>query len=77
MDPRQVRNPGATFASVYSLTSVTFHMSFSLSRTVLLGELPVVQHQVTRLSEVTFLRVNRTQKLHGARVVSRMLIINV
>ena len=35
------------------------------------------QHQVTRLAEVTFLHVNRTQKLPGARVVLRMLIINV
>ena len=38
---------------------------------------PVVQHRVTRLAVVTFLHVNRTQKLPGARVVLRMLIINV
>ena len=71
----QVSDPGAKFVSVYGLTFATVHMSFSLPRATLRGGLPVVQHRVTRLAEVTFLHVNRTQKLPGARVVLRMLII--
>ena len=49
----QLTDPGVNFASVHGLTPVTVHMSF----------LPIVQHRVTRLAEVTFLHVNRTQKL--------------
>ena len=35
------------------------------------------RQSVTRLAEVTFLHVNRTQKFPRARAVLRMLIINV
>ena len=71
----QVSDLGVHFASVYGLTSVTVSMSFSLPGAFLRGRLPVVQYWVTC---VTFLlHVNRTQKLPGARVVLRMLIINV
>ena len=75
----QLTDPRVNFASVHSLTPVTVHMSFSLpwgnfERRVVV---PVVQHRVTCLAEVTFLHGNRKQKLPGARVVLCMLIINV
>ena len=57
--PGQLTEPGVNFASVHGLTSVTVHTSFSTSR----GGLLVVQRRVTRLAEVTFLHVNRMQKL--------------
>ena len=51
--------PGINFASVHCLMSIV-HMNFSLPR----GNFKtVVQHQVTGLAKVTFLHVNRTQKL--------------
>ena len=46
----QLTDPGVNFASVHGLTSVTVHMNLSLA-------------QVTGLAKVTFLHVNRTQKL--------------
>ena len=58
----QLTDPGVNFASVHGLTLVTVHVSFSLPRGNF-ERLPVVQHRVTRLAEVTFLHVNRTQKL--------------
>ena len=64
--PGQLTGPGVNFASVHGLTPVTVHMSFSLPRGNFessRGGLPVVQHWVTRLADVTFLHVNRTQKL--------------
>ena len=61
--PGQLTDPGVNFASVHCLTPVTVHKSFSLPRGKSRGGLPVVQHRVTRLAEVTFLHVNRTQKL--------------
>ena len=61
--PGKLTDPGVNFASVHGLTPVTVHMSFSLPQATSRGGLPVVQHQVTRLAEVTFLHVNRTQKL--------------
>ena len=61
--PGQLTDSGVNFASVHGLTPVTVHMSFSLLRATSRGGLPVVQHQVTRLAEVTFLHVNRTQTL--------------
>ena len=61
--PGQLTDPGVNFASVHGLTPVTVHMSFSLSRGNFEGGLPFVQHRVTRLAEVTFFHVNRTQKL--------------
>ena len=61
--PGQLTDPGVNFASVHGLTPVTVHMSFSLPRATSRGELSVVQHRVTRLAEVTFLHVNKTQKL--------------
>ena len=61
--PGQLTDPGVIFASVHGLTSVTVHMSFSLPR----GNF---ERRVTRCTtsgnppfEVTFLHVNRTQKL--------------
>ena len=51
MIPRHLTDPGVNFALVHGLTQETVHM------------LPVVQHRVTHLAEVTFLHVNRTQKL--------------
>ena len=59
----QLSEPGVNFASVHGLTPVAVHMSFSLPWGNSRGGLPVVQHRVTRLAEVTFLHVNRTQKL--------------
>ena len=50
--PGQLTDLGVNFASVHGLAPVTVHRSFSLPR----GDL-------TRLAEVTFLHVNRTQKL--------------
>ena len=62
--PGQLTEPGVNVALVHGLTPVTVHMSFSLPRgNFERPELPVVQHRVTRLAEVTFLHVNRTQKL--------------
>ena len=61
--PGQLTDPGVNFASVHGLTPVTVHMSFSLPRGNFERRLPVVQQRVTRLAEVTFLHVNRTQKL--------------
>ena len=59
----QLTDPGVNFASVHGLMPVTVHMSFSLPWGNLERRLPVVQHRVNRLVEVTFLHVNRTQKL--------------
>ena len=61
--PGQLTDPGVNFASVHGLTPVTVHMSFRCPGVTSRGGLPVVQHRVTRLAEVTFLHVNRTQKL--------------
>ena len=46
--PEQLTDSGVNFTSVHGLTSVTVHMSFSL---------------LWSNFEVTFLHVNRTQKL--------------
>ena len=56
----QLTDPRVNFALVYALTPVTVHMSSSLPRATSRGGLPVLQHRVTRLAEVTFLHVNRT-----------------
>ena len=62
--PGQLTDPAVNFASVHGLTPVTVHMSFSSPPgATFRGGLPVVQHRVMRLAEVTFLHVNRTQKL--------------
>ena len=61
--PGQLTDPEVNFASVHGLTPVNVHMSFSLPRGNFESGLPVVQHRLTRLAEVTFLHVNRTQKL--------------
>ena len=61
--PRQLTDPGVNFASVHGLTPVTVHMSISLPWGNFKRRLPDVQHRVTRLAEVTFLHVNRTQML--------------
>ena len=57
----QLTDPGVNFASLHGLTPKTVHMSFSLPRGNFVRQ--VVQHRVTHLSEVTFLHVNRKQKL--------------
>ena len=61
--PRQLTEPEVNFASMHGLTPVTVHMSFRSPGATSRGGLPVVQHRVTCLAEVTFLHVNRTQKL--------------
>ena len=61
--PGQLTDPGVNFASVHGLTPVTVHMNFCCPGATWRGGLPVVQHRVTRLAEVTFLHVNRTHKL--------------
>ena len=61
--PGQLTDPRVNFASVHSLTPVTVHMSFRCPGATSRGGLHVVQHRVTRLAEVTFLHVNRKQKL--------------
>ena len=61
--PRQLTDPGVNFASVHGLTPVTVHMSFRCPGATSRGGLPVVQHQVIRLAEVTYLDVNRMQKV--------------
>ena len=63
----QLTDPGVNFASVHGLTPVTVHMSFCCPGATSRGGLPVVQHGVTRLAEVTFLHLNRTQKLPGGK----------
>ena len=50
----QLTDRGVNFASVHDLTPVTVHVSLSLPGATLRGGLPIVQHQVTRLAEVTF-----------------------
>ena len=59
----QLIDPVVNFASVHGLTPVAVYMSFSLPRATLRGGLPVLQQRVTRFAKVTFLHVNRTQKL--------------
>ena len=61
--PGQLTDPRVNFASVHGLMPVIVHMSFSLPGATSRGRLPVAQHRVTRLAEVTFLHVNRRQKL--------------
>ena len=67
LNPRQVNDPRANFASVYDLTSVTVYMSFSFPEGTSRGGLRVLQHWVTRLAELTFLHRNRTPKLHRVK----------
>ena len=57
----QLNDPGVNFASVHGLTPVTVRTS--CPGTTSRGGLPIVQHLVTSLAEVTFLHVYRTQKL--------------
>ena len=70
----QLTDPWVNFASVHGLTPVTVHMSFRCPGATSRDGLPAVQHRVIRLAEVTFLHVNRTQKL--SRILC-MVIINV
>ena len=56
----QLTDHGVNFASVHGLMPVTVHMSFSLPRANFERRVTLC---VTRLAEVTFLHVNRTQKL--------------
>ena len=75
MIPGQLTDRGVNFASVHGLTPVTVHMGFCCPGATSRGGLPVLQHRVTRLAEVTFLHVNRTQKLPRGKSI--MLVINV
>ena len=61
--PGQLTDPGVNFASVHGLMPVTVHMSFCCPRATSRGGLLAVQHRVTHLAKVTFLYVNRAQKL--------------
>ena len=61
--PGQLTDSGVNFASVHGLTSVTVHKVFRCPGAASRGGFPVAQHRITRLSEVTFLHMNRTQKL--------------
>ena len=63
MIPGQLTDPRVNFASVHGLMPVTVHMSFCCPEAFSRGGLLVVQHWVTCLAEVTFLHVNKTQKL--------------
>ena len=54
---------GVNFASVHGLTPVTVHMSFSLPRGNFERRVTRCPTPGNRLAEVTFLDVNRTQKL--------------
>ena len=70
--PGQLTDPGVNFASVHGLTPVTVHTSFRYPGATSRGGLPAVQH-------VTFLHVNRTQKLPRGKgsLAHALLIINV
>ena len=76
--PGQLTDPGVIFASMHGLTSVTVHMSFSLPR----GNF---ERRVTRCTTPgnppcrgNFSPCEQKRKsCPGARVVLRMLIINV
>ena len=59
----QLTDPGVNFASEHGLMFVTVHMNLSLPRGNFERWVPIVQHQVTGLAKVTFLHVNRMQKL--------------
>ena len=61
--PGQLTDPGVNFAPVHGLTPVTVHMSFSLPRGNFERLVTRCTTPVTRLAKVTFLHVNRTQKL--------------
>ena len=77
MIPWQLTDPEINFASVHSLMPVTINTRFSLPRGTLRGGLPAVQHRVIPLDEVTFLHVNRMQKLPQPREVLRIPITDV
>ena len=70
--PGQLTDPGVNFASVHGLTPVTVHMSFSLPRGNFEG-------RVTRCTTPGNppCRGNNAKVVPGARIVLRMLIINV
>ena len=62
--PGQLTDPGVSFASVHGLTPVTCSHEFFVAP----GQLweaghPLYNTGKTRLAEVTFLHLNRTQKL--------------
>ena len=59
----QLIDPRVNFASVHGLTPATVHVSFCCPEATSRGELPFVKHRVTRLAEVIFLHVKRTQKV--------------
>ena len=63
--PGQLADPGVNFDPVHGLRPVTVsvHMTFRCPEATSRGGLPVVQYWVTCLAEVTFLHVNRIQKL--------------
>ena len=62
--PGKVTDPRVNFASVYGLTPVTVHIRiFRCLGATSRGGLPVVQHRVTRLAEVTFLHGEQNTKV--------------
>ena len=61
--PGQLTDPEVNFASVHGLTPVNVHMSFSLPRGNFERRVTRCPTPGTRLAEVTFLHVNRRQKL--------------
>ena len=61
--PGQFTDPRVNFASVHGLMPVTVHMSFTLPRGNFERRVTRCTTPVTRLAEVTFLHVNRMQKL--------------
>ena len=65
--PGQLTDPGVNFASVHGLTPVTVHMSFSLPRGYFERRVSRCTTPGTLLAEITFLHVNRTQKLPQGR----------
>ena len=74
----QLAYPRVNFASVFGPTHVTIRMSFSLPRDNFeIYGLPIVQHQVTRLAEITVVHVNRTQKLRRSKSSLAHAHINV
>ena len=50
----QVSNPGVNSSSVYVLTRVSVHMDFYYLAVTLRAGLPILQHQVSHLAQITF-----------------------
>ena len=84
MIPGQLIANGNFLPLRLGLTPVTVHINFNCSGGGGGGGgghfynlVTILQHQITRHSEVTFLHVNRTQKLPWGKIVLCMFIIDV